>query len=376
MKRWGFVKALPSEYLVHVRRGEVRKRSSGQGATCFKWPRDSIAIVPTSLQRLHFRADQVTMERVGVEVKGLAVYRIAEPLLAYRVLNFSYPERAQQKLEEVLTEMFMGAARRLIANLTVDECLQKRKAALAVELLREIAPVVGASGHPADGTDRGWGVVIDTIEIQEVRVMSQGVFASMQAPYRAALEQKAREATAEANRAIALREHAYHRSVEEARIENERELRRKQQALEEQEAQAATALKEQAARAEIQIAEQRARAELEAAELRAKALEAQIALDSVREKAERHRREAELAIAEREGRVHAEITMLDAQAQLVASDAQAKVLTAQKLPELAAAIGQRIGEVRITQMGGEGNPFSQLTQGVSAVLAMVKTVGR
>jgi hypothetical protein len=95
-KRWGYVSAKPSEFLVHVRRGEVRKGSSGQGATCFKWPRDSIAIVPTSLQRLHFRADQVTMERVGVEVTGLAVYRIADPLLAYRVLNFSFPERAQE----------------------------------------------------------------------------------------------------------------------------------------------------------------------------------------------------------------------------------------------------------------------------------------
>lgn len=372
MKSWGFVSAKPSEFLVHVRRGAVRQRSSGQGSTCFKWPRDSVAIVPTSLQRLHFRADQVTKERVGVEVTGLAVYRIAEPLLAYRVLNFSYPERAQQKLEETLTEMFMGAARRLMANLSVDECLQQRKSSLAIELLREIAPVVGGSGHPTDGTDRGWGVVIDTIEIQEVRVMSQSVFASMQAPFRASLEQKAREATADANQAIALREHASHRSIEEARIANERELQRAQLALKEQQVQAETALKEQAAKAEIQIAEQRAKAELEAAELRGKALEAQIALDGVRERAELERREAELAIAEREGKVHAEIMLLNAQAELVASESKARVLTAQKLPELAAAIGQRIGEVRITQMGGEGNPFAQLTQGVTAVLDMVK----
>ena len=98
-KRWGLVTAKPSEYLVHCRGGRVRGKSSGQGATCFKWPWDSISIVPTSLQRLSFRADQVTREKVGVEVVGLAVYRIADPLLAFRVLNFSYPERAQEKLE-------------------------------------------------------------------------------------------------------------------------------------------------------------------------------------------------------------------------------------------------------------------------------------
>jgi flotillin len=95
IKPWGLISAKPSEYLVHVRNGKVLHASSGQGASCFKWPRDAVAIVPTSLQQLRFHADQVTLERVGVEVTGLAVYRIADPLLAYRVLNFSYPERAQ-----------------------------------------------------------------------------------------------------------------------------------------------------------------------------------------------------------------------------------------------------------------------------------------
>jgi flotillin len=37
-KRWGFLAAKPSEYLVHVRKGKVRARSSGQGAVCFKLP--------------------------------------------------------------------------------------------------------------------------------------------------------------------------------------------------------------------------------------------------------------------------------------------------------------------------------------------------
>ena len=147
MKRWGFINAKPSEYLVHVRRGALRERTSGQGATCFKWPFDAVAAVPTSLQRLTFRADQITRERVGVEVVGLAVYRIADPVVAYRVLNFSYPERAQEKLEATLSAMFVGATRRLVANLTVDECLEKRKSALADELLSEIADWRQSPGH-------------------------------------------------------------------------------------------------------------------------------------------------------------------------------------------------------------------------------------
>jgi regulator of protease activity HflC (stomatin/prohibitin superfamily) len=183
-KKWGFVTAKPSEFLVHCRSGAVLP-GSGQGATCFKWPWDSVSVVPTSFQRLRFVADQVTSEKVGVQVTGIAVYRIAQPQLAFRVLNFSYPERAQEKLERTMTEMLMGATRRLVANLTVEECLQKRKAALADELVAEIAPVVGGTGRPEDHTDQGWGVVLDTVEIQEVRVLSETVFAAMQEPFRA-----------------------------------------------------------------------------------------------------------------------------------------------------------------------------------------------
>ncbi len=194
------------------------RATSGQGATCFKWPWDAVAVVPTSFQRLAFRADQVTREKVGVEVVGLAVYRIAEPLIAYRVLNFSYPERAQQKLEETLSSMFVGATRRLVANLTVEECLQKRKVALAEQLLLEVAPVVGGEGAPDDIATKGWGVVIDTIEIQEVRVLSESVFDAMQAPYRAELERAARQARADAARDIATRESECKKTVEEASI--------------------------------------------------------------------------------------------------------------------------------------------------------------
>ena len=115
-KRWGWISAKPSEFLICMRGGKVA--TSGQGASTFKWPWESVAIVPTTVQRLSFVADQVTAEKVGVQVTGVAVYRIADPLIAFRMLNFSYPERAQEKLSSMMSEMFVGATRRLVANLT------------------------------------------------------------------------------------------------------------------------------------------------------------------------------------------------------------------------------------------------------------------
>ncbi len=407
-KRWGFVTAKPSEFLVHVRRGAVRRKSSGQGATCFKWPWDAVSIVPTSLQRLSFRADQVTNERVGVEVVGLAVYRIAEPLIAYRVLNFSYPERAQQKLEHTLTGMFVGATRRLVANLTVDDCFQKRKSALAEELIREISPIVSGEGRPEDSTDRGWGIVIDTIEIQEVRILSEKVFAAMQAPYRAVLDRTAREARAEADKLIALRESECVRAVEEERLRNEVVIGEKRYEVEQAQAEAK---KQQALRyvanlreteqarldseaqvrerqAEIQqreaearnreaierhrLASEAARAELEAHALKAEALARRLELEQSALTAALERRRAEAEVALLEGKGSAEVALEAAHAERERAEAQARITTAENLPQLAAAVGQKFGEVKITQIG-EGTPFGGIAQAVAAVVELARS---
>ncbi len=388
LKRWGFVMARPSEYLVHVRGGRVRAASSGQGAACFKWPWDSVAVVPTSLQKLGFTADQVTREKVGMQVSGLAVYRIADPLLAYRVLNFSFPERAQQKLEETLSAMFMGASRRLIANLTVEECLQKRKSALADELIREVAPIVRGDGHPDDATATGWGIVIDTIEIQEVRVLSGKLFDAMQAPYRSSLERAAREARADAERDIAAREAACRRDVEEANIQSELAVRARRVDLETAKLAAEAAVNQR--RVEIERAEAEARSREAVARLVREATEAHAELDAFAQRAEAAARRADLARSEwgvdverrralsdatrQEAHDAAAALMARAQAERVIAESRARVIVAEKLPELAAAIGSRIGGVNITQFGGGTSPFASIAEAIASVVEVGRKI--
>lgn len=197
-----YVGATPSEYLVCTRRGQVDAKRSGQGRRIIKWPWLSVAVIPTTLQRIDFTADQITRERIGVSVTGIAVFRIAEPLLAFRVLNFD-DGLATEKLAATMRDMFIGAARRLIANLSLEDCLTRRKEAIAGYLVDEIAPVVSGEGSPHDSTTTGWGVVIDTIEIQQVRIQSQQVFAHLQAPYRAEIAARAELADVARERQLA-----------------------------------------------------------------------------------------------------------------------------------------------------------------------------
>ncbi|MFS8069629.1 MAG: SPFH domain-containing protein, partial [Byssovorax sp.] len=447
LKRWGRVSARPSEYLIHMRAGKVRPASSGQGASCFKLPSDAVAVVPTTVQKLRFSADQVTREKVGVEVTGLAVYRIAEPLIAFRMLNFSFPERAQQKLEEMLVEMFAGAARRLVANLSVDECLSRRKEGIAAELMREIAPVVSGRGRPDDETDMGWGVVLDTIEIQDVRILSSAVFSNMQARYRQTQELEAREAALTTERAVKLGEAEATRRIELTHLAAKTEVQKRRQEAEEE-----TRLGEIAAAARVTAAklteEQRAaeqrlaiegvRAQLEAemqkrrqeAEEEAKlgeiaaaarvaaaklteeqrAAEQRLAIESVRAQLEaeveaaRHtasvarvehelahlrlqaeisaaRRaiaEAELAIAEiatRQAILAQEPELSRAREVRAIENAVSpeaiQLVLAQRLPDLAAAFQQNMGQVHVTAVGGE-NPFGFIVAAVDGVLGMAR----
>ncbi len=323
-KRWGFVTAKPSEYLVHMRRGKILGRSSGQGASCFKWPWDSVAIIPTTLQHIYFAADQVTSEKVGVQVKGLAVYRVARPELTVRMLNFSFPERAQQKLAETLGDMFIGAVRRLVANLTVEECLVRRKEALAAFLMAEIAPVVSGAGRASDSTDRGWGVVIDTIEIQDVVVLSEAVFANMQAPYRNQLMLKAREA-----------ELARERELEETQARADAQLRELRAQAETAAAQAESAaqMKRLAAQTQAEQARVQAERELEHAKLEA---DRELERRKLEKEAELSRARAEKDREAQAYRARGEAEARKVKAEASAHAAEAEALAGERAQELRA----------------------------------------
>ncbi|GHG82131.1 SPFH domain-containing protein [Comamonas sp. JC664] len=334
MKRWGLVTARPSEFLVHMRRGRVRE-ISGQGASCFKWPGDSVAIVPTSIQRLQFSADQVTQEKVGVQVTGLAVYRIADPLVAFRMLNFSFPERAQEKLAELLREMFVGAARRLVANLSVEECLSKRKEGIAAELMREIAPVLSGRGRPEDTTDAGWGVLLDTIEIQDVRVLSSTVFGNMQARFRHEQERQAREAELAKERFVHREETEAERQLSLQRLAAEEEVRQKKQTSEEQ-------------------------ARLEALAVEARVAEAKLAQErTLKQEQASVEREVALAKMAAEQEVRQKKQVADEQAKLDALAAESRLADAKVVSERALAVSRAQVEMEKLQREQEAEVARQ-----------------
>lgn len=385
---WGRVTAAPHEFLLHLRDGVVLRGQ--QGGSCFKWPSDTVARVDTSVRRLQFTADQVTREKTGVQVTGLAVFRIVEPLLAYRMLNLEDPDAHA----DILREMLLGATRRLVANLTLEECLTRRKDALGAELMAEIAPVVSGRGRAEDTADRGWGIGIDTIEIQDVRVLSEEVFSRLQAAYRESLALDALRAREDVLREEARLAHERAQEeerrsearlrLEEARIAAERKRQVDNDAHQRELAhlQQASKLARERERQEHDVALHLIRADAQN-EAAAREAATQRRLEEARAESERRLAEARAAsevdvarkTAEAErllGEARAELERAARAARDTISDARLReLLVTQTLPEVARAYADSFDRIVVTG----ASDLSVLGQGVAQVLATARALG-
>lgn len=220
---FGEVSAYPHEYLIHFSNGKLNEKSSGQGARCFKWPGDTVFIIPTSLKEILFQANQLSADNVDVCVRGMAIYRIQHPRQIYTQLNFSNRQQAEEKLARMIGDLCRSNAKWLVANMPLEECLRKRKEEIAESLRREVAQVVSDA-------QKGWGVEIVTIDIQDVFIQDEEIFAAMQTRYKteqlraSQLAQLGLQKDLEVRRfeqELELAEHRKRKELENARIQAE-----------------------------------------------------------------------------------------------------------------------------------------------------------
>jgi regulator of protease activity HflC (stomatin/prohibitin superfamily) len=171
VRRFGYVVAGPAEFLIHQRRGRTRKVGRGIHVFCFPLI-DRCYLIPSSAQNIAFAADQITAENQGVEVAGFAVWKITDPEKSTACFNFSDSAAAMAAINENLRNVVESAIRHQVANMTIEDTLRKR-GTIIVQLKNELAYIAGA-----------WGLLIETIEIRNVKVLSSQLFSQMQAAFR------------------------------------------------------------------------------------------------------------------------------------------------------------------------------------------------
>lgn len=367
VKTWGYVSAQPSEYLVVFRNGKLAESSSGQGARHFKWPGDTVAVIPTTLKEVLFQANQITQDNVDVRLRGMVVYRIVDPLRICRLINFADRQAGEAKLARMIADVCRSNAKALVSNMTLERCMRQRKEEIASALKNEVSRLTG------DAADLGVGVV--TVDIQDVYVQDAELFAALQARFKAEAESQAdlakltKRQELERHQLAAERDLAEQRhtlAMEKQRRESEREL--------------------------AHLAEQR-RNEQDKFELEKLRVEdaGQLALRRVQQEAEREQVAAQArqarAIIDTEARqvvANQEIAQLNARlaAENQAGPAALERLFIEKtLPGVAEAVSSSLGAMRLnvyqaTGEGGAATPLGFVLQQVLTTLDGWRRGGR
>jgi flotillin len=170
-RRVGFIVAGPAEFAIHRRGGQTLKAGRGISFLCLPLI-DRCYIIPSTAQSIGFVADQITAENQGVEVAGFTVWKIDDPHKASACFDFSDSAVALASIGENLRNVVESAIRHQVANMAIEDVLRKR-GTIILQLKNELAYIAGQ-----------WGLVIETVEIRNVKVLSTQLFAQMQAPFR------------------------------------------------------------------------------------------------------------------------------------------------------------------------------------------------
>jgi hypothetical protein len=169
-KAFGIVTVAPNEYVVHTRLGNIKNQGLGQ--TFFFIPFiDSYIKFSVTPHKINFYADNITQERQGVGIDGFLIWSIEDGNKAYKKIDSSDLESIDN-LSLQLIDISVSIARHTISNMSLNEVLTNREI-LVEKLTTQLQSIIG-----------DWGLKIEAIEIKEVRVLSETLFESLQAPYR------------------------------------------------------------------------------------------------------------------------------------------------------------------------------------------------
>lgn len=171
----------PNEWVVVINNGEMKQ--AGIGLTLTKGPYDQVAIFPSKVNKVSFSCQQITKEMQGLEVSAMIVWQIFRegdgPMKAYKNLGQDLISDVPVTANSLINSAVVSIVRNHIANSSIDDVIKNRDALknLIMETLRPLMT--------------GWGIWLETVEITDVKILSQSVFRDIQCKFREDQNQKA-----------------------------------------------------------------------------------------------------------------------------------------------------------------------------------------
>ena len=169
----------PNEYVIWLRRGKVKRASSGGSAIVLP-VFDEIIIIPTTVQQtlLEARERVVSKEYQDLSITAYIYWRVINPEVAFS--KVSWDKNASDYVERVIKNAAESILRTTCANMAIETVIRERN-----ELIKQIT----AELHQLMSD---WGITTESVEIKDVEVLDKDLKDNLEATKRIEEEQKAR----------------------------------------------------------------------------------------------------------------------------------------------------------------------------------------
>lgn len=161
--------ASANEWMLVIRDGHLVK--SGIGLQTWVYPQDQTVKFPSLINQVNFSAEQVTAEMQGVDVKGIIIWSVHRtedgPFKCFKAFGNDLQSKNPTIANEKLGAMATSIVRDRIANMSLDDIL-KNRSKLRSGVKEEIQKLL-----------TGWGIWLETVEIQDVKIMSSSLFKNL-----------------------------------------------------------------------------------------------------------------------------------------------------------------------------------------------------
>jgi uncharacterized Ntn-hydrolase superfamily protein len=160
---------------------------------------------------------QESADGIPLRFKGIALFRIKDPVEAATAFDFSSTEGVEQ-IEEMIAHICLGELRALVSSMSMAECIEQRKDRLSTEVESALRAV-------AAGESGGWGIEIETVQIAQVFIVDQTIRDQLERERRNAIRRKAEESQIETDERLETSRIESRRRLEEHELDAERDAR-------------------------------------------------------------------------------------------------------------------------------------------------------
>ena len=187
-----FKKFKTNEYVIHFRRGKVKR--AGTGGTVIVWPIfDEVVVIPTTVQQslLEAREKVISYEYQDVALTAFLYWRVTNPEISFSKVSWN-PARSDY-VEKALKNATEAIIRTTCANMRIEAIIRNR-----AEIIKNVTTEL----HALSGD---WGITVESIEIRDVEVLDERLKDNLEAVKKIEEAQNAQLRQAEMEELVQLR---------------------------------------------------------------------------------------------------------------------------------------------------------------------------